>query len=603
MDADIESSLVKTRIRLLLTATIAMGESFDPHKIAQTALWLIGEALGLSTGLIIVWRNEQQIILAHQNFTEDWVKNLGNTPLAIHEMFIQPIMGSGQSAAFSDLQAMPDDPLVNMLRVGGLQSLICQQVQTPGDSRGIVIMGNTHPRQLSLDDVNVFQDIVKLINTCLHNSHLYQQSQLQIRELESVTQTANAVAANTSADGILPYILQSVINRLDAETAILMLIDHFRKSLVCEAVVGPWASILQSVRIPLGEGTIGWVAENGQPLLIPNIHQDDRFATDFSRKPAPSVRAVLSVPMHSRNQLIGVIEVRNKQQGQFSQADQRLLESLATFAGIAIEYKRIYEESNLQLEQATLYAQDLSIAYRREKEQRETLDKLRFSFLNVVGHELKTPLVVILQGLETLQQNIVPQDTEHMAIINTLKQQSSYLHTMIESLVTFATFSAKQGEMDLSPTEVKPILDEVLALSRFKAAPKNIIVVDYHVHELPCLPLDKEKISEAIDCLIDNAIKFSPEGSQITLQTAIDDQMLVLNVIDQGCGIPADQIDQIWDSFTQMNTSMERGLEGLGLGLAMARYTVEAHHGEISVESEVGVGSTFSMRLPGVGIY
>jgi signal transduction histidine kinase len=73
---------------------------------------------------------------------------------------------------------------------------------------------------------------------------------------------------------------------------------------------------------------------------------------------------------------------------------------------------------------------------------------------------------------------------------------------------------------------------------------------------------------------------------------------LAVRVIDRGCGTPADQLDSIWDSFTQMSTTMERGLEGLGLGLAIARYIIEAHNGTITVESEVGKGSTFTIRLP-----
>jgi signal transduction histidine kinase len=98
--------------------------------------------------------------------------------------------------------------------------------------------------------------------------------------------------------------------------------------------------------------------------------------------------------------------------------------------------------------------------------------------------------------------------------------------------------------------------------------------------------------------LVDNAIKFSPQGSSVVVQTELEGNEVVVHVIDQGCGISADQIESIWDSFTQMNTTLERGLEGLGLGLAIARYIVEAHNGTITVESVLGKGSTFVIHLP-----
>jgi two-component system sensor histidine kinase BaeS len=86
--------------------------------------------------------------------------------------------------------------------------------------------------------------------------------------------------------------------------------------------------------------------------------------------------------------------------------------------------------------------------------------------------------------------------------------------------------------------------------------------------------------------------------SKVVVQTGVEGAELVVRVIDKGCGIAPDQIDRIWDSFSQLNTTLERGLEGLGLGLAIARLIIEAHNGTISAESEPGKGSTFTVRLP-----
>jgi signal transduction histidine kinase len=98
--------------------------------------------------------------------------------------------------------------------------------------------------------------------------------------------------------------------------------------------------------------------------------------------------------------------------------------------------------------------------------------------------------------------------------------------------------------------------------------------------------------------LLDNAIKFTRLNGTVTLDAAVSDGQLSISVTDDGPGIPAAELQHVWDSFLQMSSSLERGLQGLGLGLAMARCIVEAHNGQISVKSKMGAGSTFTIALP-----
>jgi signal transduction histidine kinase len=349
----------------------------------------------------------------------------------------------------------------------------------------------------------------------------------------------------------------------------------------------------------VGEGVVGWVAQNDQPVLVPDVTRDQRFYKDLDKKTATTTHSIVCVPLRMRERVIGVVEVINKRHGQFSAGDQRLLESLATFAAVAIENGRLYEEANRQVQQATLYARDLGVAYQRERRQREALDRLRYSFLNVVGPELKTPLSVLLQGLEVLKEpRIGPLNEGQAEVVAMLERQSSYLRRLIDGLITFATFSARQGTMQFREVPLDDVLDDALALSHFKAVRKGVALEERRQAGLPNLALDKERMAEALAHLIDNAIKFSPEGGRVLVEAETEGGSLLVRVVDWGCGIPADQIDRIWDSFVQMNTKMERGLEGLGLGLAIARYIVEAHNGSILVESELDQGTTFTIHLP-----
>ncbi len=594
-----ESDISSERMHVLLTVATAVSRSLDPQEVAEAALWLALDAVDLKIGMVLLLHGEQRIILASQGFSLDHLHEMQSATLDLRGTLIDQTLEAGQPKVFSDLRLVSDDAVARFFRRVQLRSLVCLPLRAPGNVLGVMLIGCRRQRLFQIGDVDLLQAIAGQISTGLRNAWLFSQSQRQLEELESVTEAARAVVSSLDSNQILARIMEEVIARLDTEAAALLLLDSVRQELKFAAVAGPKSAGLKGVRLKVGQGVVGWVAQHNQPLLVPDVARDERFYKGLDRKTATITRSILCVPLRVRGRLIGVMEVINKRRGQFSVADQRLLESLAAFAAVAIENARLYEEANRQIQQATLYARDLSDTYLRERQQREALDRLRHSFLNVVGHELKTPLTVILQGLEAIKNpQRGPLNAEQTEIVEMLDRQSSYLKRLIDGLITFATFSARQGTMQFEAVPFETVLDDALALSRFKAARKNLALEDRRQVPLPILSLDREQMSEAIAHLIDNAIKFSPQGSPVVVQTETEGDDLVVRVIDRGCGIPADQIDGIWDSFTQMNTTLERGLEGLGLGLAIARYIVEAHEGIITVESQLGKGSTFTIRLP-----
>jgi signal transduction histidine kinase len=586
------------RVRLLLAVATSVNQSLDPHEMAEVALWLASEAVSLTMGVVVLFPERQRIVLASQGLSSECLREIVSTELDLQGTIIDETMQTGVPKFFSDLRLASPDPLTRLLRRALFQSLVCLPLGTPDKVQGVMLMGDPRRRLFQIADVELLHTIAGQIGTSLRNAWVFAQSQRQLEELESVTEAARAVVSSLNASQIPIRIMEEVIAKLDTEAAALLLLDPVLQELETVAAAGPKASSLEEMRIKVGQGVAGWVAQHEQPLLIPDLAADERFSEDPDQSLAADTHSILCVPLLVRQRLTGVVQVINKRHGQFSRADQRLLELLATFAAVAIENARLYEEAQRQTQQATLYAKDLSTAFQQERKRREALDQLRYSFLNVVGHELKTPLTVILQGLETLKNpQRGPMNAEQTEIVEMLERQSSYLERLIGGLVTFAAFSARQDSMRFREVPFETVMDDALMLCRFKAERKNIRLEDRRQENLPTLSLDRERMSEAIAHLIDNAIKFSPQDNLVVVETEVEDGQLMLRVIDWGCGIPDDQIDSIWDSFIQMSTSMERGLEGLGLGLAMARYIIEAHDGQLSVESQPGKGSTFSIRL------
>jgi signal transduction histidine kinase len=598
-EASIGLDIAPQRMRVLLAVATRANQSLVPHEVAEVALWLAFEAAELRAGVVLLFQGQQRIILASQGFPNPVLQGLVSAELDLKGSIVDEALTSGLPQAFSDLRLAPGDPVLALCRQVPLQSLVCLPLQAPGDLRGVMLIGNPQTQFFQVRSIDLLQAIATQVSTNLRNAWIFAQSQRQLEELESVTQAARAVVSSLDSNHVLTRIMEEVTTRLDSEAAALLLLDSVRQELEFSAVAGPKSAGLQGMRLKVGQGVAGWVAQHDRSLLIPDVTGDERFDTRLERGTGSLARSILCVPMRVRGQLIGVVEVMDKTHGRFSAADQRLLESLATFAAVAIENGRLYQEANRQVQQATLYARDLSTTYQRERRQREALDRLRYSFLNVVGHELKSPLTVLLQGLEVLKEpKLGPLNADQSEVVAMLERQSSYLRSLIEGLITFATFSARQGTMQFSHVPFDDVLDDALALSHFKATRKEITLEDRRQSGLPGLAVDKARMAEALGHLIDNAIKFSPAGGRVLVEAETEAGHLLVRVVDEGCGIPADQLDRIWDGFVQMNTTLERGLEGLGLGLAIARYIVEAHNGDISVHSQLSAGSTFTVHLP-----
>jgi PAS domain S-box-containing protein/hemerythrin-like metal-binding protein len=227
------------------------------------------------------------------------------------------------------------------------------------------------------------------------------------------------------------------------------------------------------------------------------------------------------------------------------------------------------------------------------------LDSLKSSFLGVISHELRTPFVSIIMssqliesyGLEFLQ----PEQRE---LFQQLNDNIRAARTMIENLVNYASFVRKQGKLRLTPINLKTVVETTMLPYQFQAGRKGLTLCTDLPADLPPVRGDEERLGDAISQLLDNAIKFTNAGGQVTLRGWQAGGILHLAVQDSGVGVPADKLPVLWESFAQMADPLRRGREGLGLGLALVEYIIRAHQGEVWAESEVGKGSTFGFRLP-----
>ncbi len=235
----------------------------------------------------------------------------------------------------------------------------------------------------------------------------------------------------------------------------------------------------------------------------------------------------------------------------------------------------------------------------RTCDRQAALERLRQTLLGVVSHEIRTPLALLFQAIELLEdERFGPLTEDQLAALMALRRQAQHLGRLFEGLTRVAGFLSKQGAVRPVRACLEPVLSEVLPLAEFKARSREIGFETDIPSDLPRLRLDVKEMAEALDQLLDNAIKFNRPGGRVKVTVRVEPETVSLIVADTGAGIKPETLARMWEVFEQDVDPLRRAQAGLGLGLVLAREIVEAHHGTITVVTEAGQGSRFTVTLP-----
>ena len=242
----------------------------------------------------------------------------------------------------------------------------------------------------------------------------------------------------------------------------------------------------------------------------------------------------------------------------------------------------------------------LAASYRTMAVQLSELERIRAEFVSVASHELKTPINVIIGYLDLLQEGIYGDVTPRQReILETLTKQAHSLTRLVKRLLDISRFEASGGKLDVRRVDLHKLLTTLENSFSILAMQREIVFKVVHGDDLPAAVLwDEDRINEVLGNLISNAFKFTPRGGSVSVTVVPNPVGVSITVADSGAGISADQLPHIFDKFYQADNQAQAATKGTGLGLAIAKEIVEAHGGGISVESTVGVGTVFVVRLP-----
>jgi signal transduction histidine kinase len=291
--------------------------------------------------------------------------------------------------------------------------------------------------------------------------------------------------------------------------------------------------------------------------------------------------------MITRQQVIGVLEIVNKRDGSlFDENEAELLLALASQAAVAIENAVLYAKLQER-------AETLQQAY----DELAKIDQLKDELVQNISHELRTPIAFIKGYVNLLLDGdlgeLSPQQFDSLEIVSNKTEQLVHL---VNGILTLQTLTTEAPNVE----SISPIVlvTRTVAAAIPAAQAAGIDLVSDYPEKLPAVAADPPQITQVLDNLLNNAIKFSPAGGTVTVKLSAEENMIRIQVSDTGIGIPADKIDRIFDRFYQIDGSSTRQFGGAGLGLAICKQIIDAHDGKFEVESEVGKGSTFAFLLP-----
>ena len=234
----------------------------------------------------------------------------------------------------------------------------------------------------------------------------------------------------------------------------------------------------------------------------------------------------------------------------------------------------------------------------RATDREARLAQAKSNFVSNVSHELKTPLSLLSLFSEILELGRVNSDEKKTEYYRIIRHESLRLNKMIDNILDFSKIEAGRKTYNFAEGDMGKVIDDVLSSYRYHIINFGFDVQTNIPDRLPPVLMDRDAMAQAISNLIDNAIKYSGKVKKLSITTVTRESDLSIEIADHGIGIPRAEQAKIFEKFYRVGNGLVHDVKGSGLGLSLVKHIVEAHKGTISVESEVGQGSRFTILLP-----
>jgi len=586
---------MERRLMVQYEAARILAEADSLSTAAAQLLEAICESLGWDLGQIFVVDNEANALrwlaswqVPSLNATE-FVEASRGRSFQRDVGFPGRIWGDARSRWVSDIETESNFPRSVLASKAGLLSAFAFPIKLREEVSGVMEFLTRERQTPDQTLMEVMDAIGNQIGQFVERKHaeeeraqLFAREQRARVEVETAmermrqVQTVTEVAlSHLSLDRLLAELLDRVREAMDVDTVVILLREEDNR-LVTWAAKG--LEINLGIRVPMGAGFAGRVAEEKAPLVIDDVDHAE-FYTPFLRE--HGLKSLLGVPLLVEGRVLGVIHVGRFTRRVFTDDDTRLLQLVAFRVALAIDNARLFEEERVA---------------RREA---EAASRAKDEFLTTISHELRTPLTPVIGWVHMVRNGLLPpEEIDHGLSI--IEKNAHALKRLINDLLDMTAILSGKMRMEELPVHLGQVINEAVEMVRPFAATRDIhLEIAFRDWCDEIVTGDATRLGQVFSNLLHNAVKFSAPGGQVRIECEVDGPSAVVTVADSGQGISQDFLPRVFERFLQADGSKTRSHGGLGLGLALVKSFVEAHHGTVAAGSEgVGHGSRFTVRLP-----
>jgi K+-sensing histidine kinase KdpD len=403
------------------------------------------------------------------------------------------------------------------------------------------------------------------------------ESQKLVQQLARLVEVSVQLNSTLDPDQLLQFIIQAAADLLECEAASILLYDEKRGELCFTSATGSDPKELAAIPVPLDGSIAGTIFRENRSLIINQVDRDPRHYAMVDQQVKFQTRSLLGVPMCIRKRATGVLEALNKRKGEFTQSDARLLEIIASQAAVAIHNARLVRA--------------LQNAY----DELSRIDKIKSDFISIASHELRTPLGVILGYASFLKEESQGQLSEHASqVLNSALQMRS----LIQAMTNMNLLQMGSLEIDLQVIPIRQVLELAYVEALTAAEAKDQRIELNFPQEALYVHADGGKLLQAFSNILNNATRFTGEKGLIQINLTSNNEEVLVEIKDNGIGIPPGELENIFKEFYQVEDAMTRRYGGMGLGLAITRGLVALQNGRVWAESRgIGQGASFKVAL------